>query len=296
MPFHPNDLPAPALKAFNKHFKTPILWPIVVQEAVRCGVKDVNTLTDIVFYMHHWDRIYSPIKPGETKLINEWKGFRTLVQSGVPGWSKPSSKPAAASDWVMDDTEAWTIQKEWGKEVAEWAKVPPVGTEAKEFKPHGTKTADYKIVMAWKTADARKSCAANPKKRLQMVALLKDDWSYWYKRTGGSRVGTEALQTAAKTAIMDYREYVINRKICPPGAYNKLVAVNKDVTYELFIAMFRLLSPQGARPGGPSLKIFRKYSQNLGSPSASSADLSKVPDLIKLISDIASGKLKKEQS
>lgn len=106
MPFHPNDLPAPALKAFNRYFKTPIMWPLVVQEAVRAGVRDVNVLTDIVFYMHHWDRILEPIKRGETKLINEWKAFRTLVQKGVPGWSKPSSKPGAATPGAAAGGEA----------------------------------------------------------------------------------------------------------------------------------------------------------------------------------------------
>ncbi len=88
---HPANLPPAAKRAFDKHFRSPILWPVVVQEAVKAGVRSSSDLADIVFYMHHPERIGNPIQAGETKLIEQWKGFRTMVRPMIQSSSKPAS-------------------------------------------------------------------------------------------------------------------------------------------------------------------------------------------------------------
>jgi hypothetical protein len=104
---------------------------------------------------------------------------------------------------------------------------------------------NYKTVFAWKSVNPNITCAANPKQRLQILAMLRDDKTYWNWRTGGSHVGTLSLQTAAETAIRDYRDYIVLRKMCPKAAYNRLVSINKDVIYQMFLGLFQLLGPKG---------------------------------------------------
>lgn len=167
-----------------------------------------------------------------------------------------SSKPVI--DWVLDDVEAWEIQKKWGQEILDWIRVPPEGREAKEFNAPASMRSDYKTVVVWKSLDAKKDCPLmrQPYKRVQIIALLRDDKPYWDARTNGSAIQSNMLRTAAETAILDYREYVIRRKYCPPAAYSRLLQVNKDVVYEMFLGMFQLLSPHPASsvPGGPYYK------------------------------------------
>lgn len=78
MAFDPKTLPPSVGSAF-KH--GPVAWMLVVQKAGEAGIRDVNKLTDIVFYLHHPERIGRPLAPTETKLINHWKGFRTLIST-----------------------------------------------------------------------------------------------------------------------------------------------------------------------------------------------------------------------
>ena len=76
MPFNPSTLP-PAVQAAFK--QGPKYWPLVVQKALDATLFDITKLTDIVFYLHHPERIGNPLKPHESKLINEWKAFRTTI-------------------------------------------------------------------------------------------------------------------------------------------------------------------------------------------------------------------------
>jgi hypothetical protein len=77
MSFDPNKLPASVLQAFRQG---PMMWPIVVEKALGSGIRDLNKLTDIVFYLHFPERIGNPIKPSEFQLIGKWKHFRALVK------------------------------------------------------------------------------------------------------------------------------------------------------------------------------------------------------------------------
>jgi|RhiMetdeSRZDD1v2_1073273.scaffolds.fasta_scaffold758906_1 hypothetical protein len=247
MAFDPNSLPAVVRDAY---FTLGVLgWMAVVQKAVQAGITDVDRLASIVFYLHHPERNGKKIEAHESKMIEQWKAFRTLIKPAVPNLSKPSSKPAAPdespSDWVVEDTEAWKIQKAWGKELADWALIRPDGTEAREFAPPAALRENYKTVFAWKSVNPNMTCIANPKQRLQVLAMLRDDLPYWSWRLGGNRIGALSVQSAAETAIRDYRDYIVNRKMCPKAAYHRLVQINKDVIYQMIVGLYQLLGPKG---------------------------------------------------
>ena len=76
MPFDPKTLP-PGVYAVYK--QGPKMWPLVVQKALDATIFDIGKLTDMVFYLHHPERIGNPLKPHEAKLISEWKAFRTMI-------------------------------------------------------------------------------------------------------------------------------------------------------------------------------------------------------------------------
>lgn len=249
MAFDPHTLPKTVQDAY---FNLGVVgWMAVVQTAVTSGITDLDRLASITFYLHHPERNGKKIEAHESEMIKQWKAFRTLIQPAVPHMSKPASKPDPtpaedpALDWYVEDTEAWAIQKAWGKDLAEWAQIRPNGTETREFTPPSHMRDNYKTVFAWKSVNPNATCAANPKQRLQILAMLRDDKTYWNWRTGGSHVGSIALQTAAETATRDYRDYIIMRKMCPKAAYNRLIAINKDVIYQMIVGLYQLLGPKG---------------------------------------------------
>ena len=86
MPFNPKELPVSVQSAFNIG---PIAWPLVLERSLMSGIRDITKLTDIIFYLHHPERIGNPLKPHETKLIDQWKGFRTLVRQRAPRYVSP---------------------------------------------------------------------------------------------------------------------------------------------------------------------------------------------------------------
>src|SRR5215204_1451492 len=55
---------------YAEYKKGPKFWPLAVQKAMDAAIFDITKLTDIVFYLHHPERIGNPLKPFETKLIN----------------------------------------------------------------------------------------------------------------------------------------------------------------------------------------------------------------------------------
>ena len=54
-------------------------------EALRIGIRDENRLTNIAFYLHHPERHGKPLTPEESKLVEQWKAFRTLVRYMAAG-------------------------------------------------------------------------------------------------------------------------------------------------------------------------------------------------------------------
>jgi hypothetical protein len=51
-----------------------------VEKAIHAGIRNVDRLTDIVFYLHHPERQGRALGPHEGALINQWKSFRSMVQ------------------------------------------------------------------------------------------------------------------------------------------------------------------------------------------------------------------------
>jgi hypothetical protein len=53
MSFDPSKLPTAVYQAYRQG---PMAWPLVVDKAIGAGIRDVNALTDIVFFLHHSER------------------------------------------------------------------------------------------------------------------------------------------------------------------------------------------------------------------------------------------------
>jgi len=128
--------------------------------------------------------------------------------------------------------------------------------------PHRTPCGEIKTVFVWKSPDAKKDCPVFKDDRVQIIAKLRDDRNYWEWRTAqlfsksstwsltdrdrGRRIELAICHEAAETAIRDYRLFIVDKKLCPPAAHQKLLQINKDTIYEMFLGMFQLLSPVGA--------------------------------------------------
>jgi hypothetical protein len=98
--FRPASLPPSVREAFGMGA---LVWPFAVQRAVIAGVSNLDDLTNIVFYMHHPERIragaglaLSPGEPGFDKLRNEWKAFRTLIGPMIKYVAKPAAPASGA--------------------------------------------------------------------------------------------------------------------------------------------------------------------------------------------------------
>jgi hypothetical protein len=83
-------------------------WPLAVQRAMAAGVRDLNALTDLVFYMHYPARVQggrgrplSRSEPGYDQLVQSWLAFRTLVapllQTRPPAAPPASTRPTYPS-------------------------------------------------------------------------------------------------------------------------------------------------------------------------------------------------------
>ncbi|QPH53343.1 hypothetical protein [Pontivivens ytuae] len=71
----------------------PILWPGVVQAAIRAGLRSREFLTDLAFFTHFPDRNGRPIaagEPGATDLVEMWRFFNARVGEILAATSTPS--------------------------------------------------------------------------------------------------------------------------------------------------------------------------------------------------------------
>jgi len=64
----------------------------LVRTAVENGIRDVDRLASIVFYLHHPERNGRAIDPSETAMIAQWKNWRTLIKPMVPVMGKAAPK------------------------------------------------------------------------------------------------------------------------------------------------------------------------------------------------------------
>lgn len=112
MAFDPKLLPAKVYEAFDLG---PGAWPLVVERAIEAKITDVDKIANMVFYMHHPERLGRPLTADETTLIKEWKAFRTLVKPRVEAaaevrYSTKSADPEIAR-WNFEN--AWPTKGEY---------------------------------------------------------------------------------------------------------------------------------------------------------------------------------------
>ncbi|MBX3304991.1 MAG: hypothetical protein KF751_02950 [Nitrospira sp.] len=246
----------------NKHIDTKFQDAIIkVNEANSGYLKWLRTQLDKLGFAPF--TVVYPANEKPTKAIAEFQriysgkyGF-SLEQDGFVGAKthlallyaikranpEPTIKPTAT--WSISEADANRIKEYYGHEVLNWAKIQPEEVEVKEFGPPPSLRGNYKTIFAWKSANPRMNCVFDSKQRLQLLVMLRDDKEYWDVRTNGNSIMSAMMQTAAQTAIRDYRHFIIERRMCPRDVYNKLVQISKDVIYQMFLGMFQLLSPAG---------------------------------------------------
>ena len=78
-----------------------LAWPLAVQRAMAAGLKKLDDLTNIVFFMHHPERVRAgtgqPLRAGEpafARLSAEWLAFRALVAPLLKGGRAPGARGA----------------------------------------------------------------------------------------------------------------------------------------------------------------------------------------------------------
>ena len=252
MAFDPNNLPMKVREAWQQGAAG---WKDVVLRCLEVGINDPNRLADFLFYLNHPERNGAPIKAGDGKSIEQWKYYRAMVKDfiGVQSIPKgPQTPNAQAVNWIYSDAEWEQIRTAWGDEVLAWAKLPPIyKRETKQFDVPSWLAADYKTVIFWKSLEPANTCIASPHKRLQGVALIKDDMDYWEKRWSKSQVGAQVLQSTAMVSVKDYTDLVLVQQLCPESAKLRLQALSKDLMYKMFVGMFQMLGPVGLKGGTP---------------------------------------------
>jgi hypothetical protein len=90
MAFDPQKLPK---NVYEMYKIGPVVWLSVIEEAIKVQITDVTKVTDIVFYMHHPERVGKPLTKYEVALIAEWKLFRNAVRARMQmAKNSPNSK------------------------------------------------------------------------------------------------------------------------------------------------------------------------------------------------------------
>jgi hypothetical protein len=236
MAFNPATLPADVYAAYKLG---PLNWPVVVKTAVQKQITDLDKLASIVFYLHHPERNGQQIGAHEKEMINQWKGFRNLIKPLVPVMSKPDppkdpSPPPEVIDWVLTPEEEADLRR-YGREALEWAQTPPIeDVETYEFLVPQHLRKNYKVLFAWKSNNPKIKCAADSKQtRVKGLLMLRDDMAYWLEAMRGDERLATIRRHTAEVAIRDYRDFIVNRKMCPKAARNRLFNISQDVIKEM---------------------------------------------------------------
>lgn len=161
MAWHPGDLKPSVQVLFNKHIHAPILWPVVVEEAIKQGERDANVLANIVFYLHHPDLIpQGGLKPEQKNfaaLSAEWVGWKKFVQPMIAQLSKPGT--SAPSAWDKYENSNYPDASYLSRGVKQWLAKPPThDREAGIFETGRTDGGRKLMFLAWKTLDTKRNC------------------------------------------------------------------------------------------------------------------------------------------
>ncbi len=226
-------------------------------QVLYCGFKKPDCRVDpggLTLYMLYESTLPPMKKQDYLDWLKAEYPATTKAAQGV-GEALGLVKPELAENWDVPEELYMKLVRNWGSELATWYLVPPPRNrpEAKAFQPPPQLAGHYKTVLAWKTASPTRDCPLRPQ-NIQILALLRDDDEYWTRQSKGSRIAKEIGQTCARTSIQDYRDYVLRQGLCPRRAHARLVAIQKDMAYEMFLGMYSLLSPQtGVASSGAQL-------------------------------------------
>lgn len=250
------DYPADA-RAFFKD--APILWPAAVSAAIEGEVTDLEDLTDLVFYMHHKERMRGqtgrPLDPGEPQfdqLAAEWQGFQTMLRPMVKAAVSDTSTTRGSS-WKLTPAERRGCREAGGEDFLDWALTEPEElVETAEFEPAADLQDRFTTLFAWKSATPSRTCLPDPKRRLQFVLMLRDDADFWRERTA-TRREARIKRSAQATAIRAYRHHVIERKLCPKAARQAEIELGKQLILQMAGGLFGLIPVPGV-PGSTTVK------------------------------------------
>jgi len=107
MTFNPAFLPGRTYKAYKFGVGA---WSLVVQTAIEEGVRDIDCLTDIMFYLHHPELRGRPLESGETGMIDQWKHFRETIRP-LAYWDPVKKETITGQRSTASDTRIWTWDK-----------------------------------------------------------------------------------------------------------------------------------------------------------------------------------------
>lgn len=77
MSFSPDKLPNTVKKVYELG---PLAWVLVVRTAIDIGMRNLDELADIAFYLHYPDLKGRQLKVGETELVEQWVSLRSLIK------------------------------------------------------------------------------------------------------------------------------------------------------------------------------------------------------------------------
>lgn len=192
----PDELPATVKQSFYDNLETPILWPTVVKAAINEGVRDVDAVTDIIFYTHHPELIGSALSEKQSNydaLSGEWLAWRGVARSSIAGLSgggktKPLPRPAARPEKTPQALTAQeTIQLKPGGFIS-WSDAPS---------PNGIAVA--KSGDIWHMPEGKRLIIRGHQWWTGSGDSLKEDGIVWYQQLSSDqamyKVGTVYRQS-----------------------------------------------------------------------------------------------------
>lgn len=259
-------------------FRAPaIFWPTCVGEAVESGESDPDRLADLVFFMHHPERISGTkgksLDPDEHRfsaLVEEWVQFRTAIlpivqpDSGETASAENEREDVERDDWEPTDKERMWLKRLGGEALAEWAEIPPMARAETLAFPSPRK--DLKGVFAWKSRRPSETCLANPKQRLQLYLAPPESEAYWRRK---HPEGNAAAIVAATNKSMNraYRQHIIRDKMCPKGALAKETETKRELILEMVEGLYGVMPVLGPT-GTETVKSLNKLVEAMTSIAA----------------------------
>jgi hypothetical protein len=226
-------LPSQVRDAFNMG---PLAWPLAVRRAIDAGIVNLSDLTNMVFFMHHPERIsggkgtaLNPREPQFEKLRKEWVAWRTLIEPLLKHPPKPTPQP---KPWFTTGTPIWIKLPEWYPEEArKWAALRSDKVEVKRFKGHDRYYGD---VIVWKKGN-----------KVDGYQEAPVDLRYYLEHTNNERVA-KLIQAIYRQWNTDMSYYVEHKKINPEAANIRLRREGAEIL-KLTVKLVTLLG------GGPKL-------------------------------------------